>query len=36
MRDEQVTIAELAINIVAWISVPNEAYDLYEKLSISP
>ena len=29
------TIAELAINIVAWISVPNEAYDLYKKLTIS-
>ena len=35
MRDEQVTIAELAINIVVWISVPNEAYDLYKKLAIS-
>ena len=35
MRDEQVTIAELAINIVVWISVPNEAYDLYKKLTIS-
>jgi hypothetical protein len=36
MRDEQVTLAELAINIVAWISVPNEAHDLYKKLIISP
>jgi hypothetical protein len=28
IRDDQVTLAELSINVVAWISVPNEAYDL--------
>ena len=28
IRDEQVTLAELSINVVAWISIPNEAYDL--------
>jgi hypothetical protein len=27
IRNDQVTLAELSINIVAWISVPNKAYD---------
>jgi hypothetical protein len=34
--DEKVTFAELSINVVAWISVPNEAYDFHKKLTISP
>jgi hypothetical protein len=32
--DKQVTLAELSIYIVAWISVPNESYD-FEKSSQS-
>jgi hypothetical protein len=28
MRDHQVTLAELSINVIARISIPNEAYDL--------
>jgi hypothetical protein len=27
IRDDQVTLAELSINIIAWISLPNKAYD---------
>jgi hypothetical protein len=27
IRNDQVTLAELSISIVAWISVPNKAYD---------
>ena|ERR1700687_1618687 len=34
--DEKVTFAELSINVVAWISVPNEAYDFHKKLTVSP
>src|SRR5262245_4261525 len=30
----KVTLSELVINIVAWISVPNEARDFYEKLTV--
>ena len=30
----KVTLGELVINVVAWISVPNEARDCYEKLTI--
>jgi hypothetical protein len=36
IRDDQVTLAELSINVVARISVPNEAYDLQKKLTVSP
>jgi len=28
IRDHQVTLAELSINVIARISIPNEAYDL--------
>jgi hypothetical protein len=28
IRDYQVTLAELSINVIARISIPNEAYDL--------
>jgi hypothetical protein len=31
----KVALGELVINIVAWISVPNEPRDFYEKLTIS-
>ena len=30
----KMTLGELVINVVAWISVPNEARDCYEKLTI--
>jgi hypothetical protein len=33
---EKVTFTELPINVIAWISVPNKAYDLYKKLAVSP
>jgi hypothetical protein len=36
MRDEKVAFAELSINVVAWIGVPDEAHDLYKKLTVSP
>ena len=29
----KVTLSELVINVVAWISVPNEPRDFYEKLT---
>jgi hypothetical protein len=31
----KVTFGELSINVVAWISVPNEAYDLNKELTVS-
>jgi hypothetical protein len=31
----KVALGELLINIVAWISVPNESRDRYKKLTIS-
>jgi hypothetical protein len=34
--DEKMTFAELSINVVAWISVPNEAHDFHKKLTVSP
>jgi hypothetical protein len=34
--DEQVTFAELSINVIVWISIPNEAYDLKENLTVPP
>ena len=34
--NEKMTFAELSIYVIAWISVPNEAYDLHKKLAVSP
>ena len=31
--DEHVTFAELSIDVIVWISIPNKAYDLEENLS---
>ena len=36
IADLKVALNELLINVVAWISVPNEAYDLYKNLTVSP
>ena len=35
IADLKVALNELLINVVAWISVPNESRDLYEKLTAS-
>jgi hypothetical protein len=32
----QVTLAELSINVITWISVPNETDDLQKDLTVSP
>ena len=34
--DKQVTLGELPIYIVAWISIPNESYDFEKKLAVCP
>jgi hypothetical protein len=34
--DEQVTFAELSIDVIVWISIPNKAYDLKENLTVPP
>jgi hypothetical protein len=34
MAGLKVTLGELVINVVAWISVPNETCDFYEKLTV--
>jgi hypothetical protein len=34
--NEHMTLAKLSINIVAWISLPNEANDLKKNLAVSP
>jgi hypothetical protein len=34
IADDQVTLVELLVNIVAWIGIPNEACDLYKKLAV--
>ena len=34
--DEKIAFAELQINVITWIGVPDEACDLYKKLTISP
>jgi len=34
--NEKMTFAELSIYVIAWISVPNEAYDLHKKFTVSP
>ena len=34
--DEKMTFAELSIYVIVWISVPNEAYDLHKKFTVSP
>src|SRR5262245_7446778 len=36
VRDVKVTLAELAIDVVARIGVPDEAHDLDEELAVSP
>jgi hypothetical protein len=33
IRDDQMTFAKLSINVIAWISVPNETYD-FQKNSL--
>jgi len=35
IADLKVPLNELLINVVAWICVPNESRDLYEKLTAS-
>ena len=35
IADLKVALNELLIDVVAWISVPNESRDLYEKLTAS-
>ena len=35
IADLKVALGELLINVVAWISVPNESRDLYKKLTTS-
>jgi hypothetical protein len=35
IADLKVALNELLINVVAWIGVPNESRDLYEKLTAS-
>ena len=30
----KVTLGELVINVVAWVSIPNEPRDFYEKLAV--
>jgi hypothetical protein len=32
--DEQVTFAELSIDVIIWISIPNKTYDLKENLTV--
>jgi hypothetical protein len=32
--DEQVTFAELSIDVIIWISIPNKTYDLKENLRV--
>ena len=34
--DEQVTLAELSIDVIVWISIPNKAYDLKEHFTVPP
>jgi hypothetical protein len=34
--DEQVTFAELSIDVIIWISIPNKAYDLKEHFAVPP
>ena len=34
--DEQVTFAELSIDVIVWISIPNKAYDLKENFTVPP
>jgi hypothetical protein len=36
IRDDQMTFAKLSINVIAWISVPNETYDFQKNLAVSP
>ena len=34
--DEQVTFAELSIDVIIWISIPNKTYDLKENFTVPP
>ena len=34
--DEQVTFAELSIDVIIWISIPNKTYDLKEDFTVPP
>jgi hypothetical protein len=34
--NKQVTLAELPIYVVAWVSIPNESYDFEKKLAVCP
>jgi len=34
--DEQVTFAELSIDVIIWISIPNKTYDLKEHFTVPP
>jgi hypothetical protein len=36
VRDEKITFAELPINVITWIGVPNEARDFHKKFAVSP
>jgi hypothetical protein len=34
--DEHVTFAELSIDVIIWISIPNKTYDLKENFTVPP
>jgi hypothetical protein len=36
IAEEKVTFAELPVDVVAWIRIPNEADDLHKKRAVSP
>ena len=36
IESKKVASAKLSVNVVAWISVPNEAHDLYKELTTFP